>query len=171
MQMQEGRSVEDQMDEFNKIIDNLANVDVKIEDEDQAVKLLSSLPKSFEHFVDVMLYGRMQTLTMEKMKVALNLKELKKKFEAKLEPEDEGLSIRRRLDKRDKKDNKNQGHSRSKLKNTIYKCFTFYKEGHFQRDCPERKKNQSEKPKETRDAVVVMDRYDSIEVLTISETR
>ena len=45
MKLQEGRSIEDQMDEFKKIIDDLANVDVKIEDEDQAVKLLSSLPK------------------------------------------------------------------------------------------------------------------------------
>ena len=36
--MQEGRSIEDQMDEFNKIIDDLANVEIKIEDEDQAVK-------------------------------------------------------------------------------------------------------------------------------------
>ena len=45
--MQEERSIEDQMDEFNKIIVDLVNVDVKIEDEDQGVKLLSSLPKSY----------------------------------------------------------------------------------------------------------------------------
>ena len=57
--MQEERFIEDQMDEFNKIIDDLANVDVKIEDEDQAVKLLSPLPKSYENFVDAMLYRRM----------------------------------------------------------------------------------------------------------------
>ena len=35
--MQEGRSIEDQMDEFNKIIDDLANVDIKIKDEDYYV--------------------------------------------------------------------------------------------------------------------------------------
>ena len=114
--MQEGRSIEDQMDEFNKIINDLANVDVKIEDEDQAVKLLSSLPKSYEHFVDAILYGRMQTLTMEEVKAALNSKKHKKKFEAKSEPEGEGLSIKGRPDKMDKKDNKNRGHSRSKSK-------------------------------------------------------
>ena len=66
--MQEGRSIEDQIDKFNKIIDDLANVDVKIKDEDQTMKLLSSLPKSYEHFIDAMLYGRMQTLTMEGIK-------------------------------------------------------------------------------------------------------
>ena len=32
--IQEGRSIKDQMDEFNKIIYDLANVEVKIEDED-----------------------------------------------------------------------------------------------------------------------------------------
>ena len=41
------------------------------------------------------------------MKVALNSKELKKKFELKSEPEGEGLSIKGRRDKKDKKDNKN----------------------------------------------------------------
>ena len=39
----------------------------------------------------------------------------------------------------------------------------------FLKRFPERKKNQSEKPKEIGDATVVMDGYDSIEVLTISE--
>ena len=73
----------------------------------------------------------MQTLTIEEVKAALNANELKKKFEAKSEPEGEGLSIRGRPDRRDKKDNKNRGHSRSKSKNTIFKCFTCHKEGNF----------------------------------------
>ena len=69
-------------------------------------------------FVVAMLYGRMQTLTMEEVKATLNSKELKMKFEAKSEPKGEKLSFKGRPDKRDKKDNKNQGHSRSKSKNT-----------------------------------------------------
>ena len=156
---------------FKKIIDDLTNVDVKIEDEDQAVKLLSSLPKSYKYFVNAMLYGRMQTLTMEEVKAALNSKDLKKIFEAQSEHDGEGLSIRRRPNKRDKKDNKNRGNSRSKSKNTRLKCFTCHKECHFRIDCLERKKNQSKKPKETRDVVLVMDGYDSVEVLAITETR
>ena len=52
-------------------------------------------------------------------------------------------------------------------KNTRYKCFTCHKEGHFRRDCPEKKKNQFEKP--TGNVVVVMDGYDSAEVMAISE--
>ena len=79
-------------------------------------------------------------------------------------------SIRGRPHKRDKKDNKNRGYSRSKSKNTTYKCFTCHKEGYFRRDCLERKKNQSERPKETGDVVVIMDGYNFTEVLTISDT-
>ena len=70
--MAEGKSIEDQMDEFNKIIDDLENVDVKMEEEDQAIILLSALPKSYEHFVDAMLYGRGQSLTLEEVQAALN---------------------------------------------------------------------------------------------------
>ena len=46
-----------------------------------------------------MLYGRMQTLTMEEVKAVLNSKELKKKFEARVELDGESLSIRGRPEK------------------------------------------------------------------------
>ena len=82
--MQEGRSIEDQMDEFNKIIDDLTNVDVKIEDKDQSIKLLSSLPKSYELFLDAMLYGGMQTLIMEEVNAALNLRNSRRSLKLKL---------------------------------------------------------------------------------------
>ena len=49
--------------------------------------------------------------------------------------------------------------------------FICHKEGHFQRYYPERKKNQSDKPEEIRDVALVMDGYDSAEVLAITETR
>ena len=43
---------------------------------------------------------------MDEVKTTLKIKELKKKFEAKFEPKGEGLSIRGRPGRRDKKDNK-----------------------------------------------------------------
>ncbi|MCI56173.1 cytochrome P450, partial [Trifolium medium] len=44
--------------EFNKIIDDLANIDVNLEDEDKAFHLLCALPRSLENFKDVLLYGK-----------------------------------------------------------------------------------------------------------------
>jgi len=40
----------EQLTEFNKIIDDLANIDVNLEDEDKALHLLCALPRSFENF-------------------------------------------------------------------------------------------------------------------------
>lgn len=53
----EDRSMEDQIDEFNKALDDLENLDVKLEDEDKAILLLNALPKSYDHLKDAMLYG------------------------------------------------------------------------------------------------------------------
>ena len=60
--MKEGTTMKDHLDEFNKLIMDLENVSINLENEDRALILLSSLPDSYEHFVDTLLYGR-QTLT------------------------------------------------------------------------------------------------------------
>ena len=56
--MEDNKPLKKHMDDFNRIILDLKNIDVKIDDEDQTMILLSSLPKRFEHFVDTMLYGK-----------------------------------------------------------------------------------------------------------------
>ena len=43
---------------INKIILNLENIGVRMEDEDQVVILLNSLPRTNESFKDTMKYGR-----------------------------------------------------------------------------------------------------------------
>lgn len=57
------------MDEFNKLILNLENVNIFLEDEDKALILLSSLLDSYEYFVDTLLYRR-QKLTLKDVKNA-----------------------------------------------------------------------------------------------------
>ena len=68
LQMKEGMPLKNYLDEFNKIILNLKNIDVKINDEDQALILLYSLSLLFEHSVETMLYGQ-NTLSMEDMRL------------------------------------------------------------------------------------------------------
>lgn len=77
--MQPNRRLEDHLDEFNNIILNLENTDVKLED-DLAVILLNSLPQEkYEYFVDTILY-RSEDLTLEDMVTALTSKEMKKQI-------------------------------------------------------------------------------------------
>ncbi len=53
---------------------DIANIEVKVEDEDHTLLLLCSLPYAYESFMDTILYGR-TSITLEDVKMALNLKE------------------------------------------------------------------------------------------------
>jgi len=72
--MEDDKLFKKHLDNFNRIILDLKSIDVKIDDEDQAIILLSFLPKPFEHFADTMLY-RKATLSTDEVKAALNSKE------------------------------------------------------------------------------------------------
>ncbi|KAF7841267.1 Retrovirus-related Pol polyprotein from transposon TNT 1-94 [Senna tora] len=51
LRMKEGTPIKDHLAELNKVIMDLKNTDVKIDDEDQALILLCSLPHSYEHLL------------------------------------------------------------------------------------------------------------------------
>ncbi|GJY62584.1 retrovirus-related pol polyprotein from transposon TNT 1-94 [Tanacetum coccineum] len=72
---------------------------VKFEDEDLPLLLLTSLPASYEHFMDTLLYGR-EALTLEDVMATLNSKEIKERSKAKGD-DGEGLYVRGRTDRRD----------------------------------------------------------------------
>ncbi|KAG5010592.1 hypothetical protein JHK82_019238 [Glycine max] len=93
--MQENKTVEEQLDVFNKLILDLENIDVTIEDEDQALLLLCALPKTFAHFKETLLYGR-DSLTLVEVQSALNSKELNERNEQRPYVHGEGLSVRGR---------------------------------------------------------------------------
>ncbi|GKC83879.1 hypothetical protein Tco_1139596, partial [Tanacetum coccineum] len=60
----EGKKQSDTMDEFYKLVDDLTDIETAISDEDQALLLITSLPSSYENFVETLLYDR-DTLKLE----------------------------------------------------------------------------------------------------------
>ncbi|GJT25022.1 retrovirus-related pol polyprotein from transposon TNT 1-94 [Tanacetum coccineum] len=128
------------IDEFNKLIGDLTNIDVDIDDEDQALMLLTSLPPSYNNFVETLLYGR-ESLTLEDVLSSLSSQELKKRADAK--DHGDGLYVRGRSDHRG---NQGRGSSRSKStgKGTYkLKCYICYSEDHLKKDCPKKNKKKS----------------------------
>ncbi|KAH9697678.1 reverse transcriptase Ty1/copia-type domain-containing protein [Citrus sinensis] len=111
LKMVEGTSLEEHIDEFNKVCDTLETIDAALNDEGKALLLISSLPKSYENLVDALMYGR-QTLTLDE-------------------------------------------------------C---HKEGHFKRDCPEKKNKPKDSRNHSGDAAVVKEGgYESAGVCVATE--
>ncbi|KAH9668177.1 hypothetical protein KPL70_021322 [Citrus sinensis] len=167
-EMGEGSSITDHIDAFNKIILDLEDINVKIDDDDKAMILLCSLPSSYENLVDTLMYGR-QTLAMGDVKEALSSKAAIKK-----ETRDgEWLTARGRTENRETSKNKKK---RSKSRPKNLKCFHCHKEGHFKKDCPEFKNKKNNAKEKNEDAAVVSefeesDGYDLARVLIATDAQ
>ena len=144
---------------------DLENIDITISDEDKAILLLTSLDASYTNMRDAIMYGR-DSLTFDEVQSILHARELHKQEESK-EESGEGLNIRGRSEKREKKGKNSKSRSKSKTKK--FKCFICHKEGHFKKDCPDRRQNTVKKTVNEGDAAVILDGYDSAEVLNVAE--
>ncbi|GJV18041.1 retrovirus-related pol polyprotein from transposon TNT 1-94 [Tanacetum coccineum] len=136
--MSPGTKLGDHIDEFNKLIIDLANIDIEIEYEDQALMLLTSLSSSYENFVETLLYGR-ESLTIEDVLATLNLRELKKITEGTKEETGDGLYVRGRSDQSSKAHSGGSSRFKSRGRTSKLKCFICHSEGHLKRDCPMKK--------------------------------
>jgi len=88
---------------------DLHSIGVKIDDEDQAIILLCSLPKSYENFIDTMLYGR-DSITVNNVKDSLQSKELKRRVSSS-NGDDAGLIVSRGRSM--ERGNSSKGHMRN----------------------------------------------------------
>ncbi|GKC27156.1 hypothetical protein Tco_1034450 [Tanacetum coccineum] len=76
--MHPGKSQSGHIDEFHKLVGDLAAIDTAISDEDQALLLLTSLPSSYDNFVETLLYGR-DILKLEDVLTTLNSREFRRR--------------------------------------------------------------------------------------------
>jgi hypothetical protein len=79
--MQECTPLCDHLDEFNKILMNLKNIDIQVDYENQDLILLCSLREFFD-IINSMLYGR-DTIFVSDVKSALNYMELRTRLNGK----------------------------------------------------------------------------------------
>ncbi|KAH9704469.1 hypothetical protein KPL70_011474 [Citrus sinensis] len=170
--MKDGVAMKDHVDEFNKLILDLENVNIILEDEDRALILLSPLPESYEHFVDTLLYGR-QTLSLKDVKDALESKDLKKRSDMKDQNNAKGLVVKGKPEKKHNKQTKNSiKKDKAEKKKKKRKCYFCQKEGHYIKDCFEKKKLEELQNKSNGKADVASEDecdYDEADVLVAAE--
>jgi hypothetical protein len=143
LKMTEGADLRQHINTFKQIISDMLRIDIKFEDEDKAMMLLTSLPTSYEHLVTTLLYGK-ETLELEEVSGAL-LDHYQWKHKDSAESSGEGLVVTGYQDrgrKKDKDDKSARGISKSKSKTV--KCFKCQKKGHMKRECPEWNKGKEE---------------------------
>ena len=73
-----GRSINDHMNSFNKILVDLLNLDEKFENEDKALLHLNSLPDEYDHLATTLLHGK-DNVTFDVVCSALYNSETRKK--------------------------------------------------------------------------------------------
>lgn len=52
------KNLSEQLEEFNKSVDDLESLDIKLDDDDKVLMLLNTLLKSFENFKGTLIFGK-----------------------------------------------------------------------------------------------------------------
>ncbi|KAL8462370.1 hypothetical protein ACS0TY_033415 [Phlomoides rotata] len=172
--MSEEKNLSEQFDTFNRYVDDLEDLDVKLEDDDKALMLLNTLPRSLENFKDAVLFGRQDQVSYDGVLAAVKTKILcvygrDSKADKRTHDPTESLNVKfKKGEKKSFKGKEGQldkGKDKSKEPGFVErrKCYGCNKVGHLKKNYPENKGN-----KDTADAAVAEEGYDSAEVLTIS---
>ena len=136
LRMNEGTTVLEHLNFFNKVISELLAVDVMIDEEDKTLILLSSLSEIYDHIVTTILYGK-KTLILEEIMSTLLSNEIRKKTKSR-GADRIGFSGHGKERKRRKE--------RSGSSNAYHFC---HREGRWKNDCKHRqellKKGQAQR--------------------------
>ncbi|GKD83452.1 zinc finger, CCHC-type containing protein [Tanacetum coccineum] len=132
---------------------------------DQVLLLLTSLPSSYDNFMEALLYGR-DTLKLEDVLATLNSREFQKMTKAKGDV-GKGLYVRGRFSQIDIEQGKDSARSKSHERSSRLKCYICQFKEHFKRDCPRynHKKSQGLVWNEDQISGSGVDGYDSADVI------
>lgn len=140
--MEEGTSIREYVNKFDRIISDLKDIEVKIDEEDQALLLLLSLPESYENLVQtLMLVG--DTLTMDETRTSLLADDLRKVATSGMSSSSgreqaQGLFVTRgRTNERGQgRGRKSRSKSRAHVDKACFKCGELR---HFKANCPNKR--------------------------------
>ena len=108
-----GISIFEYLNDYNKILADLQNLDVEIKDKDKALLLLSSRPDTYDHLITTLLYGK-DEVKFDDVSNALTNNEYRKKVkQAYRDTSSEALTIKGRSEQK-KSGRRERSHSKSK---------------------------------------------------------
>ena len=156
-QYKKGISMIEHLDDYNKILADLQNLDVEISDEDKALLLLNSLPDTYEHLTTTMLYGKDEVKFIDVSNALVNNEYRKKDQFDHRDTTSEALTVARGRtnnrrsevpSERGKSRSKSRGASRSKPKGESSfrrpakdECAYCHQKGHWKKNCPNKDKS------------------------------
>ncbi|KAK2975045.1 hypothetical protein RJ640_021054 [Escallonia rubra] len=151
--MDEGSNLGDHISEFNRLVSQLSSIDVKLEEEDQVILLLSSLSKSDETLKTMLLIGKETLLIDDVMSALMDSSRVNGTSSS---SQGEGLVVRSENKNghgrgRGRSRSRNPGHgkdrskSRGKQDKSSIECWYCKEIGHIARKCPERKEKKNGK--------------------------
>ena len=144
--MQEAKTIDQNVDDFLKLVTDLNNLNIEVPEEVQAILLLNALPSRYESLRETLKYSR-EAISVDEIASAAKSKELEYKDSSTAKLNGEGNYVRGRSESRNRNAfaGKSKFRPRSKSKDGKRLCWSCGKEGHFKRQCHkwlERNKNQ-----------------------------
>ena len=141
LRMAEGTSIRTHISEFTSLIMDLKNMDETFSSEQQAMMLLCSLPPSYKHFRETLIYGR-ERLDIDEVKSALMSREKMEHDNSRHDDPAAGLFARGRS-KEVGSSSHSRWKSRSKSRQRRGRCHYCKKEGHWKTECPKLKERKA----------------------------